>query len=241
MKAKKINYEIVPIFNQSANAAVLRSFTDLEMKCDIIKYGYHSDEADWARIMQSHKDDLAHMKYNFAFGAYSAGNTMLGFANGYLYDKRMYLRNLYVDPKYNGNGIGRTLLKATENAASLVSSYMEVVSLAGATSFYELNGYTNFDDRNMGKSLPKDTLGVVPVFGWGRALRAKLNVAPDVDLLKAAKNQPIFVYVNPDFKIDGVAMRDNKGEDAIWTNDKKGRVMAQFYQQQLIKALDRVK
>lgn len=239
----KTDFEIIPIFNQPANPRVWHDFTELEMRCDSEKYNYSVDDRDRTRIFKGHMDDWMHQKYNMAFAAYR-GEQMLGFASGFEdpdSKSEIYLHNLYVDPKLNGMGIGRQLLEKMEKAASLVSEYMDLISLNGALSFYESCGYKNFDDRYLFKKLEKIPVGVIPVFKWRKKMRAKLNMDVDYGLLQHSKNQPIFVYVSYGKEIDGVALKLPDGKDVVWVNQNKGQSMAEFYKQQLLKALSKVR
>ena len=237
----KIDFKIVPVFNQSADARTWHDFTELEMKCDSEKYNYDIDDRDRARIFKGHMDDWKYNNYKIAFAAYH-GEQMVGFATGYKQeDNSVYLRNLYVDPQYNGMGIGRQLLDKTEQAATLVAGRLELVSLNGAVSFYESRGYENIDNRTMFKKLQKLSVGVVPVFKWYKKLHAKLNVDVDHTLLQHYKYQPIFVYVSYGREIDGVALKMPDGKDVIWVNKNKSQSMADFYVQQLSKALSKIR
>jgi GNAT superfamily N-acetyltransferase len=237
----KIDFEIVPIFNQSANPRTWHDFTELEMKCDAEKYFYKVDDKDRNRIFKGHMCDWQKCKYNIAFAAYN-GEQMLGFSTAYKEsNSAVYLRNLYVDPKYNGIGIGRQLLDKTEKAAALIASSVNVIALAGALSFYESRGYISFDNRSLYKDVPKVSIGVVPVFQWYNKMRATPNVDVDKTLLQNCKYQPIFVYIGADSKIEGVAVRSQNGENVVWVNEHKGSQMAQFYNQQLLKALSKVR
>ena len=235
------NIRIVPIFNQAANPKIWSDFTRLEMLCDTVKYGYQSDDSDKKRIYEGHMDNWIYKRYNFAFAAYDE-NIMVGFANGFLENRsEMYLRNLYVNPQYNGIGIGKRLLEQSERVANLVVSNMSVISLNGAVSFYETCGYENPDNRYMLKKLPQNLIGVVPVFKTLLGgMRAKVKAPYDRKLVRQCKNQPIFVYVTPDREIDGVAVRTPDKEIKIWINERN-RGMIDFYKKQLMQAFEKVK
>ena len=240
MTKNKINFEIIPIFDQSADSRIWHDFTEIELKCDSEKYNYHVDDSDRCRIYKSHMYDWTHCKNNMSFAAYS-GEQMVGFATAYKEKSGMYLRNLYVNPSFNGMGIGHQLLDKTEKASALVSDLMELVSLNGAVTFYESHGYTNFDNRTMNKKLPESVIGVVPVFKWYKSLRAQIKLDVDNSLLIHNKNQPIFVYVAPGREIVGVAVRTTENKDVIWTSNKNGKEMACFYENQLLKALSKIR
>ena len=120
----KQDIRIVPIFNQMASPKIWHDFTRLEMLCDTVICGYDSDNTDKVRIMNSHKYNWTHEIRNFAFAAYD-GNIMVGFANGFKEDNsEVCLRNLYVNPSYNGMGIGIELLKQSERAGALLAGNM---------------------------------------------------------------------------------------------------------------------
>ena len=245
-----IDFEILPIFSQSANPRIWHDFTELEMKCDSEKYGYHTDDTDRQRIYRENMDYWNSYKCNIAFAAYH-GEQMLGFATGYRDEDKpnknseikhkpqpeICLHKLYVDPKYNGMGIGGALLNKIETAGALMEKSIRVVALNGAVSFYELHGYNNLDDRNMGKILGPCMVGVVPVFQWFHKIQSKLNMDVDASLLHKNKHEPIFVYINTERKIDGVIARGLDGKNNIWVNERKGRVMSDYYTEQLSNAM----
>ena len=232
---------IVPIFNQMKNPKIWTDFTRLEMLCDTVKYGYSVDNSDKKRIYDGHVNDWKNEKYNFAFAAYD-DKIMVGFVNGFIENRsEMYLRNLYVNPQYNGIGIGKRLLEQSERAANLIVSNMSVRSLSGAVSFYADCGYETPDDRYMLKKLPHSLIGVVPVFKTMLGgMRAKIKAPYDKKILRQCKNQPIFVYVTPDREIDAVAVQTPDKEITIWTNEHN-RGMADFYRKQLLRAFEKIK
>ena len=241
MNRERINFEIVPIFNQMAKPSLWHDFTELEMKCDAEKYNYNVDNTDRDRIFKGHMYDWKNCKCNMAFAAYYE-NRIIGFSTAYKEDKsEMYLRNLYVSPQYEGMGIGKALLEKTEKAAALVGRRMSVISLAGALSFYESRGYTNFDDRVMNKKLPTFLVGVIPVFQWSKSLSVTMKVDVDHSLLVRNWAQPIFVYVSPVRAVMAVGLHTKEGENIIWANDEDGREMTVFYKSQLLQALSKVR
>ncbi len=230
-----------PIFNQTADARTWAFFADIEMKCDSVKYNYHVDDTDRARILQSHIQDWKKYKYNFAFAAYY-DEQMVGFASGYLEDKtHMYLHNLYVYPEYNGFGIGKILLHRSERAAQLIVNNMSVVSLNGATGFYESRGYTGSNQRSYEKKLTGGLIGTVPVFNWRKF--NKLETAVDIDKSLFVKNpySPKFVYVAPGGKIVGAAIKTPDGENHIFVTQSNSSQMAEFYRNDLLRALSRAR
>ena len=232
---------VVPIFDQMANPKIWSDFTRLEMLCDTVKYGYPVDDSDRNRIFKGHMDDWKHERNNFAFAAYD-DKIMVGFVTGYREDKStMYLRNLYVNPQYNGMGIGKKLLAQSERASNLIVPNMSVVSLNGAVGFYENFGYQTTDNRCLAKKISQNMVGVVPVFKTLLGgMRAKMRVDYDKTLVRQCVHQPIFVYVTYEGEIDAVAIRTPDKEIKIWTNEKK-RGMADFYKKQLLRAFEKVK
>ena len=175
----------------------------------------------------------------FAFAAYDA-KEMVGFITGSLTGKNMFTRGLYVMPKYQSYGIGTSLLDSAENATSLVAPNMELFSLPDAVSFYENRGYKN--DLVLGRIIKikklSNATGIIPVFQWCEKLQSRLNMKFDTNLLKEKEHQPIFVYVNRQQKIDGIAIRMSNGEQKISVNSKR-KNLSQFYTQKLSEALNR--
>lgn len=247
MSENKISFEVVPIFDQAANKNLWRHFADLEIKCESEKYHYNIGKNDKKRIVKDYKYSWEKFDNNIAFAAYHS-NKMLGFATAYkIGQSSMYLRNLYVDPEYNGMGIGKSLLNKVERAASLVADSMEIVSLEGAISFYKEQGYNwseNSEDeggRTLVKGLSKPVVGSVPVFKWQRKFLAKMNVNVDNALLVSCKQLPIFAYMSMERGIDGVAVRLPDGKNIVWVNEKNGAPMIPLYKKDLLRAISRVR
>ena len=235
----KPNIRIVPIFDQSVGG-IWSDFTRIEVACDL-KYDYQVDQKTRLYIYNRNAEEWKNQKYTFAFGAYD-GKRMVGFASGYRENKQaMYLHNLYVLPEYEGKGIGKSLLEQSERNASLITDKMTLVSLNGALGFYEKCKYDIRDERNCEKKLPKEFIGVVPVFksiGW--FCDVKYNLVIGVSELDQYKNLPMFAYVSLGRAIDGLGIRMPNGEDKIWTNPKK-LGMKDFYEKKLLSALAKVR
>ena len=240
MNQEKIDFEIIPIFDQMAKPGLWHDFTEIELKCEAEKYGYHVDDTDRLRIFKSHMDDWKNCKYNMAFAAYHE-NRVIGFSTAYKEKNHMYLRNLYVSPQYEGMGIGRTLLEKTEKAAALMANKIEVVPLPGAVSFYEARGYTHLYNSVMTKKLPKSLVGTIPVFKWSKSLCPEIEFDIDNSLLIHSWKQPIFLYVAPERSVKGVGMHTREGENIVWADENDGREMMAFYKSQLLKALSKVR
>lgn len=238
MKAKP-EITIVPVFDQS-KGDVWSEFTRIEMLCDKITCGYKVGAKDKKRIYDQHVFEWKYEPYNFAFAAYD-GDKMVGFASGYRETRQdMYLHNLYVEPEYNGLGIGKNLLAQSERAAALVTDNMTLMSLSGALKFYEHCGYGIHDRRNCEKGLSKEIIGVVPVFkstGW---LRVKNKTDFDKSFFARYKYAPVFAYVSLGREMDAIAARTPDGEIQMWANEKK-RGMKDFYEKQLLRALVKVR
>lgn len=236
----KLDITISPIFNQSIGG-VWSDFARIEMCCDEEVCGFKINDADRQRIYDRNIEEWESQKYTFAFGAYD-GKKMVGFASGYRESKQgMYLHNLYVLPKYEGKGIGKSLLEQCERNAALITNKMTLVSLFDALGFYEKYGYSVRDKRKGEKKLPKEFVGVVPVFksiGWLRNVKFNLDV--DISDLDQYKNQPMFAYVSLGREIDGLGIKTSNGEDKIWTNPKKSG-MKDFYERRLLSALAKVR
>lgn len=161
----------------------------------------------------------------FAFAAYKA-TEIIGFTTGFLDENNMRTSSLYVMPEYQCMGVGSNLLTTAENAAGLIAPNMQLFSLEGAVTFYKDRGYENtlVHGRVLKtKKLPQTVAGVVPVFQWSDRLNAKLNIKVD-DALLQGKYQPIFVYVNGEQKIDGVATRLSNGKDYVKFTRKGGDI-----------------
>lgn len=230
---------ISPVFDQSVGT-VWSNFAQIELSCDR-EYGFSVGPVDKRRILLGYETDWKYEKNNFAFVAYD-GIKIVGFATGYQDNKTdMYLRNLYVNPKYKGMGIGKSLLEQSERNAALVADNMTIVSLSGALGFYEKYGYSIRDKSNCEKKLPKDIIGVVPVFKSIDCFRdIKINLDIDITELERNKNLPMFAYVSLGREIDGLAVKTKAANTKIWTNPNK-RGMKDFYEKKLLAALAKVR
>ena len=233
------NIMIAPIFDQSVGT-VWSDFTRIELSCDC-EYGFDVGAIAKKRILLGHESDWKYEKNNFAFAAYD-GIKMVGFTTGYQEKtKDVYLRNLYVAPKYKGFGLGKRLLEQSERYASLITDKMTVISLPGALGFYEKRGYSIRDKSNCEKFLPDEFIGVVPLFKSLGSLRdMKFNLDVDIAEFEQYKNMPMFAYVSLGRKIDGLAIETGASGTKIWTNPTKSG-MKDFYEKRLLTALAKVR
>ena len=233
MSDKNLNFEIVPIFNQTG--PVWNEFARIESACDKV-LGYSVNKDDTNRMIKNYMRDWYENKYNFAFGAYY-NQTMIGFTKGFMGDEfhEVYLSNLYVLPKYQKKGVGTKLLKTAERASSIVADRISLIPLIGACGFYEIkNGYENrYGDQI--KDLSPFVSGIMPVFQWiKRDFNVAFNIKADGKLLRHNKHQPIFMYLNDYGAVDGVALQTKTGENKIWTDINRCRHM-------LLNALQKIK
>ena len=229
MFKEKINFEIKPVFNLTEE--MCKDFAQIDINSGGNKQ-QHIENLD-----QSYFDILRISRNSFAFVAY-AGEYMVGFTSGFMSGENMWTNALYVDKRYHDYGIGTKLLKTSEQSAGLVAKNMQLIALAGSSNFYQSHGYKNslVQGRVIKiKNLSQAVSGVLPVFGWSDNLSAKLNVNIDTDLLKQSKYQPIFVYVNDEHRIDGVATRLSNGEEFV--KYKKNANMAKYHAMELSDAL----
>lgn len=216
MHQETINFEIKPIFNPSMD--ICEDFAHIHLLCLEETESYVSMNE---KSLSNAYFNMWKMERNaFAFAGY-CGENIVGFTSGVFRAPDMFTRSLYVNPEYQGFGMGSKLLDASERAASIIASNMTLISLDGSVKFYQKHGYKNinvFGRVTKIKKLPQMTSGVIPVFEWCDKLQSKLSVKINGDLLKQCKHQPIFVCVNQDQKIDGVAARLPDGKDFIKYN-----------------------
>jgi len=206
-----INFEIRPIFNPSDD--VYKDFEHIELLCDDWLGGIYKDS--YKQSCWEHHKTTAQEKNAFAFAAYYE-NQMLGFSDGYVINDVMYLDSLFVNPKYHCFGVGTGLLKVSEQSASIIKSNMLLMPLTNALHFYYQNGYGyNGNLAYLSKTLSKTVSGVVPVFEWCYELSEKLNVKVDVSMLNECKGKPLFVYVDKNARISGVAVCLPNGKDFV--------------------------
>ena len=234
------SYEIKPIFKSSAN--ICHDFARIHTSC-LSSQKEQIESTEHQKLIIHNLENAYLNAWNmesnvFAFVAYNA-NEPIGFITGSLKGTNMFTRSLYIMPQYQGYGIGTNLLDSAEKAASLLApTNMELFSLSNATSFYQNHGYKNtlVLGRVMKIKKLSNAMGVTPVFQWCDKLHSKLNVKIDTNLL--TEPQPIFVYVNNQQKIDGVAIGMPNGEQKIIVNTKE-KNLAQFYTQKLSEALSK--
>ena len=230
----KPDIKYVPIFDQSLDV-IWYDFERLQRLCDIVEFGHSNSNYD---IYAAHQHEWENENYNFAFAAYD-GSKMVGFVNGYLENRtNMYLHNLYVDPHYQNMRIGSELLNQTERAASLVAKTIKLKALhEKSIRFYAKHGYQNQDGRNRSKKFPNHVVGVVPVFKPLPKIVKNIKIdCGGYNFSKNCEHKPLFVYVNDKNEIDGVAVQNREP----WLNQSK-RGMVDFYRNQLLRALDKVK
>jgi len=229
MVAEKINFEIQPIFK--AYPSVYNNFLCIEKDC-YHHLGYDDSDFDLDTMRGDYVYAIEKARNHFAFGAYHDYG-MIGFALGHRQsDNSMYLSHLFVDPIYQGYGVGAQLLKKVEILSGVYSQTLKLFSLPDAIPFYkhygyEHNGHKNGEmvkDKCMVKNLSTPSMGIVPVFEWVDSLNAKLNIDVDKSLLKIDKYQPFFVYMNSEQKIDGVATRYPNGEQYIKLNENQTKL-----------------
>lgn len=235
MYKEKINFEIRPIFNLTQD--MCKDFAEIDLQCgELVERNIRHMCRD---LDKTYFDVWRLSNHSFAFATYS-GENLVGFISGFMNGNNMFTNALYVTPKYHNCGIGSGLLNTSEQAASLVATNMQLISLGGAVNFYQNLGYKNMPLRGRvvkTKKLPQTEMCVVPVFEWSDKLSAKLNVDVDTNLLKQSKHQPIFVCVNNEQKIDGVATRLSNGEEFIKYNDKSHKIIAKYRTAELSDAL----
>ena len=244
---KNANFNIVPVFNQSAKG-VWTDFINVETVCNKEMFNLHISEDVAAMYLRDYARNLGQWKHNFAFAAY-AKEKMVGFIQGFafekssefysVYSKETFLEHLYVLPKYHKCGIGSQLLNAFEETASLVSSKVILTPLRNAITFYEKNGYKYFGD--MEKNLVPCVNKVVPVFQWIKTdFDVKLNVTVNNHFLQKNRYKPVFVYLNKDSEIDGVIIKTDT-ENKMWLNQQQEKSKLRICRCKLAQSLDKVK
>lgn len=230
------NYEIKPIFK--ADDQIYEDLMTIEFLCDEDRGSSHNEV--YRQSIRRYYVKTEDNKYRFIFGAFY-DKQIIGFTFGYNpanEPDNMYLDAFYVHPKYQGLGVGKDLLKTTENALSIIKpTNMELCPLISAITFYQHCKYKNSTGAYMTKKLPKTVNGVIPVFEWCDELHDKLSFTMDESLLITYKNQPKFVYIGKDNKIDGVALLLPDGERLIKLNERQKSLLKQR-KLKLLNALD---
>ena len=236
MTKARLNFEIIPVFNQ-ATANVWNDFIKIEAACDKAIYDLSGPSKSTIQTrLREYKSNLHEYKHNFAFVAYYRKH-IIGFAYGFsISSYEMYLNRLYVSPKYHRCGVGSQLLKATEQSATMVAKKLSLIALANAADFYQQkHGYDQFE--YMEKYLEPTANSIMPVFQWVKKdFHVKIDVPVDTMVLKQSKYQPIFAHINDDYEIDAVATRTNDGTNKIWVTQQSKQ-----YRAELLKALTKTK
>ena len=229
MVTEKINFEIQPIFK--TYPSVYNNFLCIEKDC-YHHLGYDDSDFDLNLMRDDYVYEIERTRNHFAFGAYN-NYGMIGFALGHKQsDNNMYLSHLFIDPIYQGYGVGGQLLKRVENLSIIYSPTLKLFSLPDSIGFYGHYGYEHYGhknggmekDKSMVKNLSTPSTGIVPVFEWVDSLNVKLNIDVDKSLLKIDKYQPFFVYMNSEQKIDGIATRFPNGEQYIKLNENQTKL-----------------
>lgn len=227
-----LNFEIRPIFNLSDE--ICKEFERIELRCNNWLGGVYIPE--YIQSCWKYHKENANEQNAFAFAGFYK-NEMIGFSDGYTMSDGIKLDSLFVDPIYHGFGVGTKLLQSAEQSASLIKSDMLLMPLDNAIHFYQTHGY---DYRRpgfyLGKKLSKPVSGIIPVFEWCDELNAKLNLEINTNLLKQYERQPIFVYVNNNQQIDGIATRLSNGKDFIKYNGRE-KTLAKCRESELSYAL----
>ncbi len=241
MAKQKLDFNIVPIFNQTA-PGVWNDFIRIEAVCDteLYKLSYPTEPIIQSRL-RAYKGACHENKHNFAFGAYSNGQ-MIGFSQGRLYqENEMYLDRLYVLPKYHRCGVGTQLLKAVEQTSALIATKIKFIALEEAASFYEQkHGYQQF--AYMEKNLSPTANSIVPIFQWiKKDFNIKIDIHVNTMALKQSKYQPIFVHINENREIDAVTTRTKDGTNKIWANYNIPLSQSKPYRDELLKTLEKIK
>lgn len=238
----KPEIKIVPVFDQATNPKIWSEFARIEILCRTIEHGYKTTPNEANSIINRHKSNWE-QNQGFAFAAYD-NKEMVAFAKGYPTDEdddEIYFSDLYVNPQYKGQGIGKQLLQQRERVASLFYDYVYLLALnEKVVPFFKKQGFTNIDNRYMYKNLTKIATGVIPVFKTLAGLRAKIKVNYDKEIIKQCKNRPVFVYVNDKQEIDGIIAETPNHEVKIWVNENK-KFLTDFYKKQLLNAMNNVR
>ena len=205
------NVKIFPIFNQSA-PGVWDDF--LRIRVAAMKYNY---DIQLSNIdLENARTELKQTKYPFAFGAYD-DDKMVACIHGSIQPNTAEFSHLYVLPEYQGQKIGIKLLQSAEDAISLTTNTVELISLGNACKFYEKHGYTSPESTNkFCKNVKESGNGLVlPVFMPSASLIRQLAKISkqSVSQFNAKKliteHTPIFIYRNRESKICGFAIANN--------------------------------
>lgn len=218
---KSVNFEIIPIFDQSV-AGLWNNFLKIELACDKAIYDLNPPvKAVLDNRLREYAGNLREYKHNFAFVAYYR-KQIIGFAQGFsISPYEMYLNRLYVSPTYHHCGVGSKLLKAVEQSTTIYAKKLSLIALANAADFYQLkHGYDQFE--YMEKYITPTANSIVPVFQWTKKdFNLKFDIPVDTMELKHSKHQPVFVHVNGDCQIDAVATRMPNGVTKLWSATNK--------------------
>lgn len=214
---------VVPVFNQQA-PMIWENFVELEMSA-MSEHGYAYMGNAFDEMYDKYSHIYTHCPDNMAFVAYYNGE-IVGFTSAYRSDTDdIYLNSLFVKHGMQGMGIGKKLIRAMEQSAALIGSDINGICYNWSKGFYKKMGYKiardKMDSEVFTKKLDIPHDAVIPVFNKWRSsnLRPRFSVkGVDGELLRKNVNQPIFVHVNKDRKIDVVGFTPKIGPDVFWAD-----------------------
>ena len=212
------NINIIPIFSQTA--PVWDRFVAVRQHALAGAYGMKMSGSERDFVPGEFKKNWSPRTFNFAFGAYD-DDRLVGFLSGDCIQNVATVRSLYVLPEYQHNGIGGGLLTNAERIVGFAARDMDLVSLMGATKFYESHGYRPLYINNyvsnqyakMAPALPK--CATVPVFHTTTKISRECNAIAKYNgtefnprLINSA-HSPAFAYLNSASVIQGYSINDD--------------------------------
>lgn len=202
---KEINF--IPIFDQTA-PGVWDDFMRIRVAAMRENYGHEMSATDYAHYMRQYQDDFARHQYNVAYGAYDDAN-MVGFIRGYAHGKTAQLECLYVLPDYQGNHIGKRLLRLAESSFAPVCSRAHLIALGHTDKYYCTQGYKTPTNTNMcEKKLQMPACQKVAVFNYTPAIARLCRPIIPADITDAsaliANHSPIWVDLDYQHQAKGI-------------------------------------
>ena len=202
---------IFPIFNQ-ASPGVWDDFLRIRSATMTADYDMPLTDDDVERARQDYNKNWQTYSGNFAFGAYDAEYNMIGCVHGLGHKGIADLQQLHVLPQNQGQRIGRRLLVAAQDAASIMSARsMELISMSKARKFYEKMGCKGLSWTEYTKSLSRPRSSVAAVFHCNPALARACELDRETVKQINKLHLPMFVSYDWQSNVNGYAISDTNG------------------------------
>lgn len=195
----------MPVFNQSA-PSVWDDFARIRAAAMTVNYNAKPSKDEITHWLSDYKNQYRRSLYNFGFAAY-CDTEMVGFIRGVASRCQARIRCFYVLPEYQGQNIGKTLLRYAERSIAPITKNVELTSLLRAEKFYKHNNYRSVYGTNVySKRLPSPSCYTTALFGCTTHIAKSLDtLGADTDVIsQIAPSVPLYVYYDAAGNPDGI-------------------------------------